>query len=83
MRGSDKASVAYRVASGIKDVPVVEGRSEIGAVYDVKKLRAKLDVERIRDTLDAIILQQRKIEIDESRPDQSIASQVAAQIKAP
>ena len=78
MRRRDQAGVADGIASGIEDIPVIQGRRKIRMIEKIEELGSELDVERVRDSLDVVILQQRRIEIDQSRTDQRVAPQVAA-----
>src|ERR1700730_5084154 len=56
---------------------MVGRRSEISAVENVEKCRAKLCVETFRDTPDAIVLEYRDIQFRHSRTNQGIAAQIS------
>src|ERR1700686_2210312 len=57
-------------------------RSEIGPIQDIEELRPKLHVETLRDPLDVVVLEQRKIEVDESWPDHRVAAGIAKKVRA-
>src|SRR6266404_3160076 len=48
-------------------------------VQQIEELGSELNIEGVRDSLDLVVLQQRRIEIYESRTDQRVPPQIAAQ----
>jgi hypothetical protein len=57
LRGRNQPSVANRTSRGIKDIPIVEGRTEIRVVENIEKFRPELHIERVGDSLDAVVLE--------------------------
>ncbi len=47
-------------------------------IDNVEKFRAELRIKRVRDSLDVIVFEQRKIEIHQSRTDDRVAAQISA-----
>src|SRR5438128_5640988 len=62
-------------ARGVEDLSVgVGGVVEVDAIEDVEDLDAELDVERVRGPLDAVVLEDRKVEVGEPGTDERVAS---------
>lgn len=55
---------------------------EIRPIGQVEDLRSQLDIERIRKALDAAVLDQGRIEIDQARSGENVAADITAQIDA-
>ena len=51
-------------------------------IQDIEHFRAKLDVESLRDTLDLIVLEYRKVQVCDARTNQNISARVTAEIEA-
>ena len=62
LSGGNQPSVANRISRGIKNVPIIQWRSKICVVQHVKEFRAELNIESIRNSLNGIVLEYRKIE---------------------
>src|SRR6266478_6009474 len=78
LRRRDQPGIADWASRRIKDVPIVQRRSEIRMIDNVEKFRAELRIKRVRDSLDVIVFEQRKIEIHQSRTDDGVAAQIPA-----
>src|SRR5229473_8296966 len=67
---------------GVEDISIVERRSKVRTVEDVEEFCSKLNSERVGDALDVVVLEERKIEVQQARADQRVAAQVTPQIQA-
>src|ERR1700737_1737419 len=70
------------MSTGVKDISILKRRGKIRMIEDIEKLRAKLNVKGIGHTLDVIVFENRKIEVNKSRADESVAAKIASQIQA-
>src|SRR4029077_12810988 len=61
---------------------VIARRCEISMVKHVKHFRAELHVERLRYLSHVVVLEHREIHIDQSRPDQYVAAEIASNVRA-
>jgi hypothetical protein len=58
------------------------GWCEVRVVQDVENFRAKLNVEGFRDAMDWIVLEHGKVHVDEFRPDHTVTTGIAQQVRA-
>ena len=68
----------------VKDVGIAVAwtwRGKVGVIENIKHLQAKLHIEVLRDPLDAIILEDGKVQIGYARAHQDVATCVAAKIE--
>src|SRR6266446_3364296 len=72
-------ALATRTPVRIEYVSVVQGRGKIRVIQNVEKLGPELCIEAIRDPLDVVVLEQREIEVHQSRPDECVSAQVPAE----
>src|SRR6202165_3618053 len=59
-----------------------QGRRKVGVIQDVEKLRPELHTEALRDPWDREVLVQREVQVDQRRPDNTIATGIAHEIRA-
>src|ERR1700730_3665624 len=66
----------------IEDVRIVGSyrRGEVRVIQDVEELCPELHVEALRNSLDIVFFEQRKVPVRDPRPDQNVASRVAAKV---
>ena len=57
LRRSDQFGVADRTPRRIKDISIVEWRSEIRAVENIEEFRSKLHIEGVGNSFDVIVLE--------------------------
>ena len=72
-------------SSRVKDIGITitrSWRSKVGVIENIKHFRAELDVEIFRYSLDLIILEDREVQVCDSRPNHNIPSRIAAKIEA-
>ena len=67
---------------GVEHISIVERRSKVCAVEDIEEFCSKLNIERVGDALNVAVLEDRKIEVQQTRADQRVAAQVTPQIQA-
>src|SRR6267378_897768 len=82
LRGRDQARVRDRMPAGVEYISIVEWRSKICAIQNIKEFGPELDVKVVGDFLDVIVFEQGKIQIHQSRADDRVAAQVTPQIQA-
>src|SRR5258708_35994760 len=80
LRRGDQSGVADRTPRRIKDISIVEWRSEIRAVENIEEFRSKLHIEGVGNSFDVIVLEYAKIEIQQSRTNHSVAAKIASQV---
>src|SRR5258705_11863067 len=73
---------SVRCSVGAKEQSVAVPAARLGwdkvvMIGDIEHLRPELNVENFRDTLDREVLQDRKVQVEESRPVDAIAAAVA------
>src|SRR5581483_6597361 len=76
----DETRAWNRLARFIEHRKIIGEREKIRAVHDVEKFGSELHIEALRNVLDIIVLENRKVQIGYPRPDQCIAPQIAPQI---
>ena len=76
---SDQSRIGDRIAAGVKDIPVIQGRREVRPIEDIEELRPELYVERIRNSLDVVVLEYGKIQIQKPRSDDGVPPEVSTQ----
>src|SRR6266481_1619657 len=60
LRRCDQPGIADLTSRRIKNVPIVQRRSEIRMIDNVEKFRAELRIKRVRDSLDVIVFEKGK-----------------------
>jgi hypothetical protein len=76
----DRAKTIHRAR--IKNVEVVRRWCIIRTVQNIEKLRTELDVEILAEFGNAGVLDQGKVNVEQSRPDNRVTWQVAQEIRA-
>ena len=77
LRRGDESRIADRCSGRIKDISIIERRSEIRVIQNIKKFCAKLHIKSVRDSLDVVVFEYGKIEIYQSRANYCVAAQIA------
>ncbi len=57
-------------------MPVIQGRGEVRPIEDIEELGPELYVERIRNSLDVVVFEYGKIQVQKPRPDDGVPPQV-------
>jgi hypothetical protein len=57
LRRGDKSCIADRCSCRIEDVSIIERRTEIRVIHNVKKFCAELHVKSVRNALDPVVLE--------------------------
>src|SRR5580704_12163978 len=74
---SDVASTSYESAGSVENLVVGCRRIKISMIERVENLYAKLNVKRLRNTLDGIVLEQREVKVDQAWSNQAVAPGIA------
>src|ERR1700676_47487 len=74
---SDQSRIGDRIAAGVKNIPVIQGRREIRPIEYVEELRPELYVERVRNSFDVVVLEYGKIQVQKLRSNKRIPPQVS------
>src|SRR5579872_3035433 len=84
-RRREQAGGSGRSSRGIKYVRVIrhDWYGEVRVVQDIKELRPELHVEVFRNPFHMIVFKHREVQVRCPRPDQDVATGVAAQVEAP
>ena len=76
---SDQSRIGDRIAAGVKDIPVIQGRREVRPIEYIEELRPELYVERIRNSFYVVVLEYGKIQVQKARPDEGVPPKVSTE----
>jgi hypothetical protein len=79
--GGDQSGAGDGISSLIEDSEVSSGRGEISPVQEIEKFRAELDIDVFRKPVDGVVLEYRSIQFRSPGSDQSIASEIASEVR--
>src|SRR5437667_157320 len=79
--GGNQPGAGDGISSLIEDNEVGGRRGKISPIQDIEKLRAELDVDVFCKTVDVVVLEDRSIQFRSGRSDQSIAPEVASEVR--
>jgi hypothetical protein len=81
LRGIEPAEAGRRGSSGEERHEVVDRRREVSVIQHVKELGPELDMEGFRDSSDAVVLNHGEINVEQPRPNDCVAPQVAEEVE--